>query len=60
MKNSIFFHKKIEIQEFKATSHGVGKKFVFCNGNECESNLTQAAIGIFKIGEVVDEHQHPY
>ncbi|MBA4850531.1 cupin domain-containing protein [Emticicia sp. BO119] len=45
--------------KFENTTHGVGEKFIFCTGLQCESPLTQAAIGTLISGEFVAEHMHP-
>ncbi|MGB3608042.1 MAG: cupin domain-containing protein [Psychroserpens sp.] len=42
-----------------STSHDVGSKRILLKGSECESMLTQAAIGSLSEGEFVENHWHP-
>lgn len=41
------------------TSHAIGSKRVLLQSSECESMLTQAAIGTLLKGQFVDNHIHP-
>lgn len=43
----------------ESTSHAIGEKRILLNGSECESMLTQAAVGSLLEGEFVDNHVHP-
>lgn len=58
MSNNLV-HVDFDESLFVNTSHGIGQKFVFCTEKQCESKLTQAAIGILKVGEDVESHIHP-
>lgn len=42
-----------------STSHAVGSKKILLQGSECESTLTQAAVGSLLKGEFVESHSHP-
>ena len=42
-----------------STSHAIGSKKILVQGSECESMLTQAAIGSLLKGEFVESHSHP-
>jgi mannose-6-phosphate isomerase-like protein (cupin superfamily) len=41
------------------TSHAIGSKKILLKGAECESMLTQAAVGSLLKGEFVENHSHP-
>lgn len=42
-----------------STAHSIGLKRILLKGSECESMLTQAAIGSLLKGEFVENHSHP-
>jgi len=52
-------YKKLESITAESTSHAIGLKRILLNGSECESMLTQAAVGTLLKGEFVDNHSHP-
>lgn len=57
MKEVVFKNLKSIAQE--STTHAIGLKRILLKGTECESMLTQAAIGSFLKGDFVDNHSHP-
>ncbi len=57
MKEVVYKNLKSIAQE--STSHAVGSKRILLKDSECESMLTQAAIGYFLKGDFVDKHSHP-
>ena len=52
-------YKNLKSTTTESTSHQIGSKRVLLKGYECESMLTQAAIGSLLKGEFVDSHSHP-
>jgi mannose-6-phosphate isomerase-like protein (cupin superfamily) len=52
-------HKNMRSIEGESTSHSVGIKKVLLTNSECESMLTQVAVGSLIKGEFVDTHLHP-
>ena len=52
-------HKNLESIAAESTSHAIGSKRILLQGSECESMLTQAAIGSLLKGEFVNNHSHP-
>lgn len=52
-------HKNLGSIAAESTSHAIGLKKILLNGSECESMLTQAAVGTLVKGEFVDNHSHP-
>ena len=42
-----------------STSHAIGSKKILLQGSECESMLTQVAVGSLLKGEFVESHSHP-
>ena len=57
MKEVIY--KNIKSIAAESTSHAIGSKRILLKGSECESMLTQAAIGSLLKGEFVENHSHP-
>lgn len=57
MKRVIF--KNTKSVQGEITSHSVGVKRVLLTNSECESMLTQAAVGSLNKGEFVNIHLHP-
>ena len=53
-----FIYKKTKDIEACATNHGVGRNIIFINKNDCQSSLTQAALGKLKSGEKIEQHVH--
>ena len=51
-------YKNLKSTTTESTSHQIGSKRVLLKGYECESMLTQAAIGSLLKGEFVDSHSH--
>lgn len=57
MKEVIY--KNLKSIAVESTSHTIGLKQILLKGSECESMLTQAAIGSLLKDEFVDNHLHP-
>ena len=57
MANKFIFINIRDI-EARVTSHGVGQKIIFAGKNDCQSNLTQAALGRLISGEKIERHVH--
>ena len=57
MKGVIY--KNLKSIAAESTSHAIGSKRILLKGSECESMLTQAAIGFLLKGEFVENHSHP-
>jgi mannose-6-phosphate isomerase-like protein (cupin superfamily) len=57
--NHQVIYKNLKNLEAESTSHAIGSKRILLKGSECESMLTQAAIGSLFEGEFVDNHAHP-
>ena len=52
-------HKNLKSLAAESTSHSIGSKRILLQGSECESMLTQAAIGSLLEGDFVENHSHP-
>jgi mannose-6-phosphate isomerase-like protein (cupin superfamily) len=52
-------YKNLKSLAVETTSHSIGSKRILLKGSECESMLTQAAIGSLLKGEFVENHSHP-
>ena len=57
MKEVIY--KNLKSIAAELTSHSIGAKRILIKGSECDSMLTQAAMGSLLKGEFVDNHVHP-
>lgn len=51
--------KNLNSLEVESTSHAIGLKRILLKDSECESMLTQAAIGYLLKGDVIGNHVHP-
>ena len=52
-------YKNLKSTTTESTSHLIGSKRVLLKGSECESMLTQAAVGSLLKGQFVANHSHP-